>query len=314
MLRLILLPTLIEVWLFRFIVKMLLLRIIQAVFLAVAAAATPSPNSTGPSQEFDWASIVPSRDLMYHDCYDGFKCARLSVPLNWRNASDRRLVHIAMVKLPAAVPDDASTFGGTVFVNPGGPGLSGVNFLVEKGVNVQRLLVDIPKKRHYEIVSFDPRGVGRTTPSVDCFRSEQLFRTSWALENHGRGPLRTKQAIGYGLGLMGFQSLRCKEEDALSPDGEVMKFVNTPSVARDMVEMVDKIDELRTREKIHNNENNAGSEDATDARIQYIGWSYGSVLGNYFASMFPGRVGRMVLDGVMDPRDYAAGSVSLPTS
>ncbi|PNP42207.1 hypothetical protein TGAMA5MH_05889 [Trichoderma gamsii] len=220
-----------------------------------------------------------------------------------------------MIKLPAAVPDDDSTFGGTVIVNPGGPGLSGVSYLVEKGTNIQKLLVDIPGTRHYEIVSFDPRGVGRTTPSVDCFRSDQLVRTSFALENQGRGPLDSEKAIGYGLGLMGFQSLRCKEEDALNPDGEAIKFVNTPSVARDMVEMVDKIDELRTREKNNeNSEENKTNEkpennmDVTVARIQYIGWSYGSVLGNYFASMFPGRVGRMVLDGVMDPRDYAAGS------
>ncbi|KAK1248820.1 hypothetical protein MKX08_007040 [Trichoderma sp. CBMAI-0020] len=278
---------------------MMLLRIIQLALVTTSTAATaPISNSTGPIQEFNWASIVPSRNLEYRDCYNGFKCARLSVPLDWRNASDPRLIHIAMVKLPAAVPDNIATFGGTVFVNPGGPGLSGVSFLVEKGVNVQRLLVDIPGTRHYEIVSFDPRGVGRTTPSVDCFRSDQLARTAWALENHGRGPLSSEQAIGYGLGLMGFQSLRCKEEDALSPDSEVLKFVNTPSMARDMADMVDKIDALRTHQ----------GDDAAPGRIQYIGWSYGSVLGNYFASMFPGRVGRMVLDGVMDPRDYAAGS------
>lgn len=300
--------------------KMLFLQIIQIVLLAATFTAGTAPvlNSTGPIQEFNWASIVPNRRLEYHDCYNGFKCARLSVPLNWRNASDPRLVHFAMIKLPAAVPDDDATFGGTVVVNPGGPGLSGVSYLVEKGINIQKLLVDIPGTRHYEIVSFDPRGVGRTTPSVDCFRSDQLVRTSFALENHGRGPLDSEKAIGYGLGLMGFQSLRCKEEDALNPDGEAMKFVNTPSVARDMAEMVDKIDELRTREKNNeNSEENKKNEkpeknmDATVARIQYIGWSYGSVLGNYFASMFPGRVGRMVLDGVMDPRDYAAGSVSL---
>ncbi|KAM0470925.1 hypothetical protein ACHAPX_009679 [Trichoderma viride] len=280
--------------------KMLFLQIIQVLLLAATftAATAPFSNSTDPNQEFDWASIVPNRRLEYHDCYNGFKCARLSVPLNWRNASDPRLVHIAMVKLPAAVPDDDATFGGTVIVNPGGPGLSGVSHLVEKGTNIQKLLVDIPSTRHFEILSFDPRGVGRTTPSVDCFRSDQLVRTSWALENHGRGPLNSEQAIGYGLGLMGFHSLRCKEEDALNPDGEAMKFVNTPSVARDMVEMVDKIEELRKHE----------GEDVATPRIQYIGWSYGSVLGNYFASMFPGRVGRMVLDGVMDPRDYAVGS------
>lgn len=90
-------------------------------------------------------------------------------------------------------------------------------------------------------------------------------------------------------------------------------FVNTPSVARDMVEMVDKIDELRKREAAKKGQKppkKREDKNATVPRIQYIGWSHGSILGNYFASMFPGRVGRMVLDGVMDPKDYATGSVS----
>ncbi|KAL7920803.1 TAP-like domain-containing protein [Trichoderma austrokoningii] len=277
-----------------------LLRIIYAVL--VAASTSLSTATTSPVKEFDWASIVPSSHLQYHGCYGGrFKCARLSVPLDWHNASDARLAHIAMVKLPAVVPTDDATFGGTIIVNHGGPGLSGVSYLVQNGVNIQRLLVDIPDKRHYEIVAFDPRGVGRTTPAVDCFRSDESARTTWALENHARGPLNSKQAIGYGLGIMAFHASRCKAEDGARPETEAMAFVNTPSVARDMVEMVDRIDELRkgvSKDK---------DKDAEVVRIQYIGWSYGSVLGNYFASMFPGRVGRMVLDGVMDPRDYATG-------
>ncbi|KAL6890371.1 TAP-like domain-containing protein [Trichoderma evansii] len=294
---------------------MLFLRIIQAAFLAVAVAAAATSNSTDPIQEPDWASIVPSRDLEYHDCYNGFKCARLSVPLDWRNASDDRLAHIAMIKLPATVPDDDKTFGGTVFVNPGGPGLSGVSYLVERGANVQKLLVDIPGTRHYEIVSFDPRGIGRTTPTVNCFRSNEIARLAWTLENHANGPLNSKSAISYGLGLRRFHSLRCQEEDRMrGPDEEALMFVNTPSVARDMVEMVDKIDELRKLEaakgqqKWQNDTRKFEDKNATVPRLQYIGWSYGSILGNNFASMFPGRVGRMVLDGVMDPKDYATGT------
>ncbi|UKZ86683.1 uncharacterized protein TrAFT101_002507 [Trichoderma asperellum] len=290
------------------------LPIIQAALLAVAvtAATAPTSNSTSPIQEPDWASIIPSRELEYHDCYNGLKCARLSVPLDWRNASDNRLTHIAMVKLPAAVPDNDATFGGTVIINPGGPGLSGVSYLVERGANVQKLLVDIPDTRHYEVVSFDPRGIGRTTPTVNCFRSNELTRMAWTLENHARGPLSSGPVISYGLGLWRFHYSRCQQEDSMrGPDEEALKFVNTPSVARDMVEIVDKIDELRKREAAKRQkppQKKPEDKDPTVARIQYIGWSYGSILGNYFASMFPGRVGRMVLDGVMDPRDYATGS------
>jgi pimeloyl-ACP methyl ester carboxylesterase len=330
---------------------MLFRQLIQAAAFAVAAASADSSDSEDPIKEYDWASIAPSRDLEYHDCYNGFKCARLTVPLDWRNASDGRTVAIAMVKLPAVVPDDDSTFGGSIFLNPGGPGGSGVSYAVNRAANVQKILVDIPGVRHYEIVSFDPRGIGRTTPVTDCFLSNQFARTAWTLENHAKGPLSSGSgAIGYGLGITRSFSVRCLEEEKKLGEAEgAMMFVNTPSVARDMVEMVDKIDQLRKREAAkkqqapqqkpqqksqpqtssQNDEGEGeveveegeetqqelkkrGKEDVNDPipRLQYIGWSYGTVLGNYFASMFPGRVGRIVLDGVMDAMDYSTGPVS----
>lgn len=82
-----------------------------------------------------------------------------------------------------------------------------------------------------------------------------------------------------------------------------MGYAGTSSVARDMVAIVDKTDELRTSQS-----NKQGQKIKQSVpRLQYIGFSYGAVLGNYFASMFPGRVGRMVLDGVFNANDYATG-------
>ncbi|RFU71951.1 hypothetical protein TARUN_10311 [Trichoderma arundinaceum] len=321
---------------------MLFRQLIQAAAFASAASAASAASEPDPAAEYDWASIVPSRDLEYHDCYDGFKCARLTVPLDWRNASDGRTVAIAMVKLPAVVPDDDPTFGGSIFLNPGGPGASGVDYAVKRASTTQKLLVDKPGVRHYEIVSFDPRGIGRTTPVTDCFRSNGFARTAWTLENHAKGPLSSGLgAISYGLGITRSFSIRCQQEEKKYGEAEgAMHFVNTPSVARDMVEMVDKIDELRKREAAkkqkqkpqrqggdleEESEDDAdgedddemqtelkkrGKEDKNDPipRLQYIGYSYGTILGNYFASMYPGRVGRLVLDGVMDAMDYATGA------
>lgn len=333
---------------------MLFRQLIQAAaFTAATASAASSDPTTDEIKKFDWSSIDPSRDLEYHDCYHGFKCARLTVPLDWRNASDGRTVAIAMVKLPAVVADDDPTFGGSIFLNPGGPGGSGVIYAVNTAVNVQKILVDIPGVRHYEIVSFDPRGIGRTTPITDCFLSNQFARTAWTLENHAKGPLGSgPAAVGYGLGITRSFSVRCKEEEKQFGEEGAMMFVNTPSVARDMVEMVDKIDQLRKREAAEKQQKpeqkpqqkpqqklqaqvddsqkeegevqvkegketqqelkKRGNEDENDPvpRLQYIGFSYGTILGNYFASMFPGRVGRIVLDGVMDAMDYATGPVS----
>lgn len=120
----------------------------------LATAQTP------PS--FDWDSISPSTSLAYTDCYGAFKCAKLSVPLDWldessngTNGTDR--VSLAILKLPAVVNDTDPTFGGTIITNPGGPGGSGVEFVLLAGSRMQSVA---DGEKHYEILSFDPRGVG----------------------------------------------------------------------------------------------------------------------------------------------------------
>lgn len=309
--------------------------LLQAAAFTTAIAANSATASSAPAsdpEEFDWLSVVPSEDLKYHDCYDGFKCARLAVPLDWRNDRDGRTVAIAIVKLPAVVPDDDPAFGGSIFLNPGGPGGSGVNYAVRRAAAIQKFLVDKQGVRHYEIVSFDPRGIGRTTPITDCFRSDDFARAAWVLENRAKGSLNAGGgAIPYGLGLAKSFAMRCELEEGDS----AVRYVNTPSVARDMVEMIDKIDELRKQEATKKQEQKPqqlaeGEEEVQDGneaqvelrkrgqentndlipRLQYIGFSYGTVLGNTFASMFPGRVGRLVLDGVADAMDYSNGDVS----
>lgn len=228
------------------------------------------------------------------------------MPLDWANGSDSRTAVIAIAKLPAVVSDDDPTFGGSIFTNPGGPGGSGISYIQRAARNMQNFL-DKPGRRHYELVSWDPRGIGHTTPSSDCFNSNTVSRNAWLLEERGNGGLeKGLGAIKHGLSMMKALSQRCKD------GGDAMAYVNTPSVARDMVHMVDKIDELRQKEgntMVHG-ELRKRTEDAV-GRLQYIGFSYGTVLGNYFAALYPGRVGRMVLDGVVNVDDYAHGPVRL---
>jgi hypothetical protein len=106
------------------------------------------------------------------------------------------------------------------------------------------------------------------------------------------------QARGTGGLTDGLESLRynhairasyadlCQESD--ETNGEFMGYAGTASVARDMVAMVDKIDELQTN---HSSKRGEKTQQSVP-RLQYIGFSYGTILGNYFASMFPGRVGK----------------------
>ncbi|KAL6810280.1 TAP-like domain-containing protein [Trichoderma sp. SZMC 28015] len=274
--------------------------------LAVLAAATYAHD------QFDWASISPSKDLIYHDCFDGFKCARLIAPLDYKNDSDSRTVAIAMIKLPAVVSDDDRAFAGFVFTNPGGPGGAGVGFMPRAGKGLRDVL-DKPGLRHYEIVSFDPRGIGNSWPRANCFVHDTLRRDAISLELRGRGPLNSRGGtnVPYILAIQKAIGLRCQDAEANGiKGGQIMAYMGTPNVACDMVHMVDKIAELRARDtrKDHVEPSrvlNKGNDDIP--RLQHIGYSYGTVLGIYFASLFPGRVGRIALDGVVDVDDCSSG-------
>ncbi|KAK0761682.1 hypothetical protein N5P37_005664 [Trichoderma harzianum] len=241
----------------------------------------------------------------YHACFDGFKCARLIAPLDYKNDSDLRTVAIAMIKLPAVVSNDDPAFAGSVFTNPGGPGGAGVGFILRAGKGLRDVL-DKPGLRHYEIVSFDPRGIGNSWPRANCFVHDTLRRDAIFLELRGRGSLD-----GYG-------GTNDVEANGIN-GGQIMAYMGTPNVARDMVHMVGKIAELRARDAIYRKSGGDNGEDHVELkremnkedddipRLQYIGYSYGTVLGIYFESLFPGRVGRIALDGLVDVNDYSSG-------
>lgn len=274
--------------------------------LPIALATVASVvSATGAVDKFDWDAITPAQDLEYHDCYDQFKCARLLVPLDWQDEKSGQTIALAIIKQDSVVDIDDPTYGGPVISNPGGPGGSGTASLVRSAA-LQRNFLDTPGKKHFELVSFDPRGVGRTTPQVNCYPTSRLERTAAALEtrgNHGLngGPV----ALAYGLGLAEIEGGRCADAN-----GDLLMHVGTASVARDMLAIVDKIDEYNKKNSKRGAGAKMGAATKDLPRLQYLGVSYGTVLGNYFASMFPERIGRLVLDGVFDIDDYNSGDVS----
>ncbi|KAK2595613.1 hypothetical protein QQS21_006660 [Conoideocrella luteorostrata] len=295
-------------------------RILLSAAYNIPALATPSGKSatqntvplafgqneqqnTGPKS---WADITPIAELNYHDCYSGFKCARLQVPLDWRNLSDPRKANIAIATLPAKVSTKDKTFAGSVIVNPGGPGASGIEYAVSSAARIQKM-IDKPGHRHYEIVGFDPRGVGRTTPGSHCF-SDRRQRDLWEVEYRGAGGFTgvghgsiSKSSMAYTLAMIKGFSQNCLETDFKF--GGAMSFVSTPQVAHDMLQIVKTMDDLHWPRS----ERYKFLKDFSLSRLNFIGHSYGTFLGITFASMFPGHVGRMVLDGVVDADDYVAG-------
>ncbi|KAI1417402.1 alpha/beta-hydrolase [Hypoxylon sp. FL1857] len=256
-----------------------------------AAAQTSTPSVS----DFDWTTVKPSTSLNYTTCYGSYKCAKLSVPLDWLNNStvnSTARVTIAITTLPAVVAESDPSFGGTIIINPGGPGGSGVQYVLASGKSLQAIA---DGNKHYEILSFDPRGVGLTEPKADCFNDE-FTRAVANIQLRAMGPLNSGlDAVRKQTSLYGAYGSLCEAGP------EILAYVSTSSVARDMVEIVDKIAESR-------NQNSTSSTEVP--RIQYWGISYGTVLGNYFASMFPGRVGRMILEAVVDIHDYTAGAWS----
>ncbi|KAK1965394.1 hypothetical protein LY78DRAFT_580477 [Colletotrichum sublineola] len=274
---------------------------------ALAGIASAGERDYPNPDDFNWTTITPSTKLEYHSCYEEFQCARLTVPLDWTDEKNEYTVALAIIKLPAQVSDQDPAFGGTLFTNPGGPGGSGVNHVLRKGHLLQET-VDGNKK--YEILSWDPRGVQFTSPKADCYE-DLLARDMAIIHSLAIGPLnaspdalRRQWAWIQGYGKLCTQS---------AVNGSILPYASTASVVRDMVEMLDKIQELRDEEdaaKFPEEESTQRSLELRSARelprLQYWGFSYGSLLGNTFASMYPGRVKRVILDGIVDADDYMA--------
>jgi pimeloyl-ACP methyl ester carboxylesterase len=259
---------------------------------------------------FDWSTIEPSRNLSYTDCVDGFQCARLLAPLDWSQHGDspcglgelnvNNSVALAIIKLPASVPETDPSFGGTVMWNPGGPGGLAVMIAQIMSPMFQDML---DGTRHYEIVTFDPRGVGESTPQIKCFdhlwqRYMTMSKTEESISpRHGRAAVATQLEQQAAIGEI------CMEA---GPDS-IHAHSGSASVARDMLHIVDKIEEKRMTRLGPTYQPADGKP-----RLQYIGLSYGTTLGSYFASMFPGRVGRMLLGGLVDSESHRYGVSGQP--
>ncbi|KAF7875269.1 hypothetical protein EAF04_002441 [Stromatinia cepivora] len=228
-----------------------------------------------------WSDVEPSQDLIWHSCYDTFQCARLSLPLDWLNTSNPSKISLAIIKLSAT---NLTDYHGPVFTNPGGPGGSGIFSLRKNGHNLQKII-----GQNHDIISFDPRGVGASTPLINCWASKQNSQI-WKLGNVGLvdshpGVLYDAYARASAL------SHTCQEnmnrEAEARGEESLLKFVSTTSVARDMLEIMEK----------------SGTE-----KMRYWGFSYGTFLGGVFATMYPDRVERMVSDGNVDYLEWSTNT------
>jgi pimeloyl-ACP methyl ester carboxylesterase len=270
---------------------------------------------------FDWESIIPSRDLRYVPCNGGYQCARLLLPMDWTASSERQWDHtvaIALMKLPANITTATDArYGGELYLNPGGPGASGVAALQRLGGYIGQTVNT--ESKVFDLVGFDPRGIIHSTPRFSCFgdgnvQGRDLFALTEGIYGWSESALPRVWARAEAFIKM------CDPTNQTTDEAVLKSHMSTASVARDLLEIIERAGEARAAKVVKElalmNENveildpdhlqtlkyQPGHE-----KLQYWGFSYGTDLGGHFASMFPDRVGRMVLDGNGDFPDYLSG-------
>lgn len=241
--------------------------------LMLTLLVSPTPGRPASAAAFPSApATVATPTLSWTDCGDGLQCATMPVPLDYDEPHGPAIT-IAVNRLPATDPQRRI---GSLFVNPGGPGDSGADFV--RG-NSNRYPAEV--RARFDIVGMDPRGVGQSTP-VRCFDSPQqeaAFAADYPTVPVGTAQERRAARKSTEL------AQRCWARNAW-----LLPHLSTANVARDL-------DLLRAA--------------VGDERLTYAGYSYGTYLGVTYANMFPDRVRALVADAVVNPTGYGPGRPGL---
>jgi pimeloyl-ACP methyl ester carboxylesterase len=235
--------------------------------IALASLAGCAPQTSTPAAP-DTAGVATEllpfygQNLAWSDCTGGFQCAKATVPVDWSTPAGSTIT-LSLIRHPA----NSSKRKGSLFVNPGGPGASGVAF-VRDNLNYA---VDKTLQDTFDVIGFDPRGVGESSP-VTCYPAAQMDDYLYGLPTAARG---TQAALSERLKASTDFAQACQHNS-----GDLLAHVDTVSVARDL-------DMLRGV--------------VGDTAINYLGYSYGTFIGAMYAQTFPTKVGHLVLDGAIDP-------------
>ena len=218
----------------------------------------PKPIESASVPQGDGLDGYYAQQLEWSECSDGFECSSFSAPIDYANPADGAMQISVIRKLATG------TALGSLILNPGGPGGSGIEY-----TTYAEYVVSDTLRENFDIVGFDPRGVGFSTP-VECLDDEQ---TEEYIALDGSPDDQTEIDQAQAMSELFAQSCAIN-----SPD--TYKFLDTISAARD-------VDILRAL--------------LGDEKLNWLGKSYGTFLGATYADLFPERVGRMLLDGAIDP-------------
>ncbi len=243
--------------------------------LALSACSQPVPEQPSPGEIPAGLERFYTQELTFGPCADyattdadakafandTVQCARLEVPLDYENP-DGRTAQIALLRVPAR--GEPGSRIGSILTNPGGPGYPGM----ADAITVAEAAADSPVTERFDLIGFDPRGVGASTPALDCLTDAELEPgvTNFGIWGENYTEEDTRQFYE-----------QCAER---SGGADVLAHVGTRDAVRD-------VDVLRAV--------------LGDEKLTFFGQSYGSRFGAVYAETFPQNVRALVLDGPMDP-------------
>ncbi len=219
--------------------------VVLALALAGFACSSSTRTSAQASTTIDWESC------------GNIECATFNVPLDYANPAGKT-IELSLIRIKARKPDQRI---GVLMANPGGPGASANDF-----VRIWRGLLAGEIRDKFDIVSFDPRGVGESSPILCHDNLQELVAADPDPDTDAEWQEAEKVAKDFADG--------CQQKY-----GDILPYLGTKNVARDMDRIREALGELQ---------------------LNYIGYSYGTTIGAVYADMFPTHVRSMVLDGGTD--------------
>ncbi|MCX4681132.1 alpha/beta hydrolase [Streptomyces sp. NBC_01433] len=231
---------------------------------APAAAPSTASSSAAKSALDRYVKQKPQWKRCEADAPASFECATIKVPLDYRVPGGKR-IDLAISRIKSTAPDKRR---GVLFSNPGGPGGEGIYM----PLGMQERLPKSAQQK-YDLIGFDPRGVGRSTP-VSCGLSpeEEDWLRPYKEETFDKDVAWAREVAD-----------KCREKA-----GDTLPHITTRNTARDM-DLVRAI--------------------LGEKKISYVGYSYGTYLGAVYTQLFPGRADRFVLDSAVDPARAWRGMV-----